>query len=171
MKYISTLNGDSRQTIWAAEGGKCYMCSTIEKPWGLETMVFESNAEGNVEVWDHLYLSFELSSHSEHMQRFEKSLMPVAAKPKGWGNLPSLQLKVSGRYYHGWDMEELLSTAIREDDNQGWSITKAPVGFGFWDGKVTQNFTGDTLPCFDCVKVVGFAQRQTFSDANGGCAI
>lgn len=66
MKLVKKLS--DYQTLWDS-AGSYYVCST--SPYTPEIMVFAANAEGDVQSYEDLYVSYDMTvPHEDHMKIF-----------------------------------------------------------------------------------------------------
>jgi hypothetical protein len=71
MQFIRNLSGNGYKTLWYHEGTYYYVSSVfhIDVPIS-ETMVFESDENGNVSNWSELYVCGYTEDHQSVMEQF-----------------------------------------------------------------------------------------------------
>jgi hypothetical protein len=73
MQFISNLSGNGYKTLWYHDDTYYYVSSVQNTTIPIsETMVFESDKDGNVSDWSELYVCGYTEDHQSVMEQFQK---------------------------------------------------------------------------------------------------
>lgn len=70
MKQIHNFKSSSYKTLWVNDKDEHFIVSTIDTAFGQETMIFNSDNEGNVTDYQDLFVVFSKNSHVAIVDQF-----------------------------------------------------------------------------------------------------